>query len=160
MSIKDVVYRVVHGYPGGVPAMAARMRISKHVLQNKVNPNNVTHHTTEEELEEIQMYADSDEIAKEFASQRSMVCIHIAKHQGASDKELFDLIINMEREKSDWLSSIQKALADGVIDPTEFKRIKKESMDHLSAVAEFASRIESIVQERRRQPRNGKKQRK
>jgi len=46
MSIKDVVYRVVHGYPGGVPAMAARMGISKHVLQNKVNPNNSTHHTT------------------------------------------------------------------------------------------------------------------
>jgi hypothetical protein len=160
MSVKDVVYRVVHNYPGGVPAMAARMGISKHVLQNKVNPNNSTHHTTEKELEEIQMYADSDEIAKEFAGQRSMICIHIAKHEGASDKELFDLIINMEREKTDWLNSIQKALADGVIDPVEFKRIKKESMDHLSAVAEFASRIESIVQERRRQPRNGKKQRK
>jgi hypothetical protein len=124
MSIKDVVYRVVHGYPGGVPAMAARMGISKNVLQNKVNPNNSTHHTNEEELEQIQMYADSDEIAKEFASQRNMVCIHIAKHQGASDKELFDLIINMEREKSDWMSSIQKALADGVIDPVEYQRIK------------------------------------
>jgi hypothetical protein len=158
MSIKDVVYRVVHGYPGGVPAMAARMGISKHVLQNKVNPNNSTHHSTEEDLEQYQMYADSDEIAKEFANQRSMVCIPITQHQGASDKELFDLIINMEREKSDWLNSIQKALADGIIDPSEFERIKKESLEHLSAVAEFASRIESIVQERRRLPRNGKKQ--
>jgi hypothetical protein len=42
MCIKDVIYRVVHAYPGGVPALAARMGMSKHVLQNKVNPNNDT----------------------------------------------------------------------------------------------------------------------
>lgn len=150
MSIKDVVYRIAHSYPGSIPALAARMGMSKHVLQNKTNPNNDTHHTTAEELEQIQMFADSDEIAKEFAAQRNMVCIPITKHEGASDMELFDLIINMDKEKAEWLTSIQRALLDGVIDPDEFERIQKESRDHLAAVAEFASRIESIVQERRK----------
>jgi hypothetical protein len=155
MSIIDVCYRVAHNSQGGVKALAARMGMSYQVLQNKLNPNNDTHHLTVEQAAEIADMADSDEIAEEFAARRNMVCIPITKHEGASDMELFDLIINMDKEKAEWLTQIQRALLDGVIDPDEFQRIQKESRDHLAAVAEFASRIESIVQERRKVARAG-----
>lgn len=154
MSLIDVCYRVAHNAPGGVKALAARMGMSYQVLQNKLNPNNDTHHLTVEQAAEIADMADTDEIAEEFAARRNMVCIPITKHEGASDMELFDLIINMDKEKSEWLVSIQRALLDGIIDPDEFQRIQKESRRHLAAVAEFTGRIESIVQERRKVARN------
>lgn len=149
MSIKDVVYRVVHAYPGGVPALAARMGISKHVLQNKVNPNNETHHLTISELIQIQEFTDSDEIAKHIAGERNMVCFPVTQHEGASDMELLDLFINMEREKADWLTTIQQSLKDGMIDAGEAERIKKESREHIAVIAELTSRIDGMVQDRR-----------
>jgi hypothetical protein len=155
MCIKDVIYRVVHAYPGGVPALAARMGISKHVLQNKVNPNNDTHHLTVAELIEIQGFTGSDEIAKHIAGERNLICIPISKHQGASDMELLDLIITLEKEKADWLVSIQRALSDGVIDPLESERIKQESNEHLAAVLEMVNRIEGMEVDRRKVARAG-----
>jgi hypothetical protein len=145
----------VHAYPGGVPALAARMGMSKHVLQNKVNPNNDTHHLTVAELVEIQGFTGSDEIAKHIASERNLICIPISKHQGASDMELLDLIITLEKEKADWLVSIQKALSDGVIDPMESERIKQESNEHLAAVLEMVNRIEGMETDRRKVARIG-----
>lgn len=150
MTIKDVVYRVVHGYPGGVPAMAARMAISKHVLQNKVNPNNHTHHTNEEELEQIQAYADSDEIAKEFALQRGMICIRMPTFDGVPDAELLDLFLTLDKERGDLARAVQKSLADGVIDPKEFQHIDEQFREYMAASAELMSRLSSMVHERRR----------
>jgi hypothetical protein len=129
------------------------MDMSKHVLQNKVNPNNDTHHLTIKELVQIQEFTNSDEIAKHLAGERNMVCFPITPHQGASDMELLDLFITMEKEKADWLTSIQRSLADGVIDPVEAVRIKKESRDHIAVIAELTSRIDGMVYERRKTPR-------
>lgn len=153
MSIKDVVYRVVHSYPGGVAAMAARMGKNPNTLQSKINPNLDTHHTTAEELEQIQMFSNSPEIAKHFAGQMNMVCFPVTEHEGTSDMELLDLFINMEKEKAEWLASIQKSLSDGVIDPVEAVRIKRESREHIAIIAELTSRIDGMVIERRKTPR-------
>ena len=150
MSITDTVYRVAHSYPGGIPALAARMDMSKHVLQNKVNPNNDTHKLSAEEAAQIADLADCDEIARAYAERRNLVCIPVTEHQGASDMELIDLIIEMEKQKAEWLESIKKALSDGVIDPAEAKRIRKEYLEHVAAIAELTSRVEGMVTERRK----------
>ncbi|SCX93166.1 hypothetical protein SAMN05216420_101369 [Nitrosospira sp. Nl5] len=150
MSINDVIYRIAHGYPGGIKALAARMDKSPAVLQNKVNPNCDTHHTYAEEAAQIADLADSDDLAKEYCARRNMACFHITEHQGASDMELLDLFINMEVEKADWLKTIQQSLSDGRIDPGEAARIKKESRDHIAIIAELTSRIDGMVQERRK----------
>jgi hypothetical protein len=150
MSIKDVVYRVVHAYPGGVPALAARMGVSKHVLQNKVNPNNDTHHLTIAELVQIQEFTNSDEIAKHIAAERNMVCFPVSQHQGTSDTDLLTLIIKANKEQADLFVCIQQAWSDGVIDPEDASRIKRETYEHLAAIAELTNRVDGMVQERRK----------
>src|SRR5687768_13645636 len=145
MSIVDVCYRVAHNYPGGVPALAARMNISKQVLLNKLNVNNDTHHLTVEQAAEIADFADCDETARAFAERRSMVCMPVTQHQGASDMELLDLIIAMESEKAELLVLIKQAVADGVMDPHEFKRIKKQYLELSAAIAELVCRLEGMV---------------
>jgi hypothetical protein len=129
--------------------MAARMGVSKHVLQNKVNPNCTTHHTTDEELEEIQTFADTDEIAKEFAAQRRLICIPMPSYEGVSDSALLDLFLALEKEKGDWSQALQEALADGGIDPLEFEHIDEQFREYCAAGAEVMSRLKSMVCDRR-----------
>jgi hypothetical protein len=150
MSIIDTVYRVAHAYPGGIPALAVRMGISKHVLQNKVNPNNDTHKLNVEEAAAIADLADCDDIAKAFAERRNMVCIPIASHEGGSDMELLDLFLAEGKEKGEWNDVVKTALSDGRVDPGEFARINKEFMDYCAAGAELMSRLSSMVQDRRK----------
>lgn len=149
MNIPDAIYRVAHGYPGGIPALAARMNISKNVLQNKVNPHNDTHKLAAEEAAEIADLANSDDIARAFAARRNMVCVHLAQYDGISDQALLDLFLDLEKEKGDWAEVVRTALADGTIYTDEFAKIKKEFDEYCAAGAEVMSRLQSLVRERR-----------
>jgi RES domain-containing protein len=149
MSINDVIYRIAHGYPGGIKALAARMGKNAAVLQNKVNPNCDTHHPYAEEAAQIADLADSDELAKEHCARRNGVFVPIAKHEGASDMELLDLVIKLNKEQAEMLQAIQQALSDGRVDEKEFAYVKKEAMDHMAANAELLSRVEGMVQDPR-----------
>lgn len=55
-----------------------------------------------------------------------MVCIPIAKHQGASDMELLDLLLSMDKQKGEWMDAIKIAMSDGRIDLTEHAPIFRE----------------------------------
>lgn len=50
MDIADAIYHLVHSYPGGVAALAARMGVPASTLTHKANPNNTTHHAHPKEL--------------------------------------------------------------------------------------------------------------
>ncbi|SEN72032.1 Phage regulatory protein CII (CP76) [Nitrosospira multiformis] len=145
MSIKDVLYRAVHAYPGGVAALAARMGKNPNTLQSKINPNLGTHHTTAEELEQIQTFTNTDEIAKYLAAQRGMICIPVVRHEGASDTEILDLVIQMNTAESGFLSEMQRALADGGVCEKEMAVIRNKAHEHMAAIAELVSRIEGMV---------------
>lgn len=148
-NIDDAIYRVAHGYPGGIPALAARMNTNPGVLQNKVNPNCLTHKTSAEEAAVIQDVTNSDDIARAFAARRNMVCVHLAQFDGISDQALLDLFLALEKEKGDWAATIQKALGDGTIYTDEYAKIEKEFNEYCAAGAEVMSRLQSLVRERR-----------
>lgn len=148
MNILDVIYKAAHNYKGGIPALAVRMGKSPNVLQNKVNPNCETHHTTAEEAAQIADLADCDEIAKAFAARRNMVCIKVPQFDGLSDMEMLDLMLSLRREEGEWAAAIQKAFSDGSINSAEFDRIEKEFIEYQAAGLELMSRIKSIVQDR------------
>jgi hypothetical protein len=150
VNILDVIYKTAHDYPGGIPALAVRMGKSPNVLQNKVNPNCETHHTTAEEAAAIADLASSDEIAKAFAARRNLFCVRMVDRSGASDMEILDLILSMQKEMGDWAMAIQKGLADGVIDWADLEKIEKEFNEFCSAVLDLMSRLKSIVQDRRK----------
>ena len=145
MSITDTVYRVAHAFPGGIPALAVRMGISKHVLQNKVNPNNDTHKLSAEEAAQIADLADCDEVAKAFAARRNMICVPIVEHEGASDMEILDLVIAMNKAESELLEEVRKAVSDGKVDEKEITAIRKEAREHMAAIAELVCRLEGMV---------------
>lgn len=70
MSPLDAAYHTAHGYPGGVRALAARIGMSPNVLQNKVNPNQESHHLTLAEAVTLMDVTDSDAILLAMAAHR------------------------------------------------------------------------------------------
>lgn len=146
MNIHDSIYNAAHGYKGGIPALAVRMNKSPNVLQNKVNPNCDTHHVTVEEAAQIADLAECDEIAKAFAVRRNMICVPVVEHEGASDMEILDLVIAMNKAESELLEEMRKALADGKVSQKEMAAIRKEAHEHMAAIAELVSRIEGMVE--------------
>jgi hypothetical protein len=154
MSIKDLAYRIAHRYPGGVPALAVRMNMSKHVLQNKVNIRCDTHRLTAEELDMMTDFADTDETAQYFCAKRNMVGIHLPEFDNVSDRELLDLFLTLDKARGDLSDCISKALSDGMIDPGEFERIDGKIRTYGGVMAEVRNRLKSMVQERRHTSRD------
>lgn len=70
MAPIDAAYYTAHKYPGGVRAIAQRMGMSANVLQNKVNPNNDTHHLTLAEAVALMDVSDNDAILMALAAHR------------------------------------------------------------------------------------------
>lgn len=70
MDVLDAAYHTAHSYKGGVHALAVSMGVSGNVLQNKVNPNNTTHHLTLAEAVAMMDLADNDAILMAIAAHR------------------------------------------------------------------------------------------
>ncbi|TXH90340.1 MAG: hypothetical protein E6Q78_05200 [Rhodoferax sp.] len=70
MAPLDAAYHTAHQYKGGVHALALSMGVSGNVLQNKVNPNNTTHHLTLAEAVAMMDLADNDAILMSMAAHR------------------------------------------------------------------------------------------
>lgn len=148
MGIMHVLHRVALKYRGGtgVRQLADDLGVNYQVLLNKLNPNNNTHHVYAEDLDAMVAVLDTDEVAKHFAAQRSMVCIKVFEHPDLSDGALIDLLIGLEAEKAEWLEKIKEALLDGNVSSIELVRIKREYQDFVAAGAEVMARIESYME--------------
>lgn len=68
MSVQDAIYHTVHGYPGGVAALAARMGLPAGTLTHKANPNNTTHHMRPDELLALQHFSGNAAVLHAMAA--------------------------------------------------------------------------------------------
>lgn len=67
LSVDDAIYHTAHGYPGGVDALAARMRVNPGTLSHKVNPQNKTHYLRPAELVAMMLFADDASVLHAMA---------------------------------------------------------------------------------------------
>ena len=74
LSVEDAIYHTVHGYPGGVTALAARMGVSANTLTHKANPNNSTHHLHPRELVAMQYLSGNAAVLQSMAHSLRYTC--------------------------------------------------------------------------------------
>ncbi|MBP3980856.1 phage regulatory CII family protein [Acidovorax sp. JG5] len=74
LTVEDAIYHTVHGHPGGVAALAARMGVSPNTLTHKANPNNTTHHLHPRELVALQHMSGNAAVLHAMASQLGYTC--------------------------------------------------------------------------------------
>jgi hypothetical protein len=131
MSAKDAVYRLAHGYPGGVVALAARMGISPNTLQHKVNPHADGHHTYIEDAEAMTVFSQDPQVAQSLALACGHVCLPVAK---TGRGELAFEIAAVGKEFGDVMAATLKALEDGKVTNRELAEFDKQFQEHLAAV--------------------------
>lgn len=146
MSFQDFIYNVAHDYPGGVPALAARMNKNKTVLQHKLNPNCDTHGINADEVERIVDMADANFAAAEhFANKAGAVVVLLPKMPEVGDMGLLDEFMSVMAEIGQLSSEFQRSYADGEIDSNDLVRIAKEATDVHSRLLSFMKRVELMA---------------
>lgn len=146
VGIEHVLYRLALEYPGGMRQLAEDAGRNYNVFINKLNPNVSTHHAYIEEIDLLVAFLDTDEVAKYFAAQRSLICVKSPGFAGISDNALLDLFFDLESEKAQWLDGMRSALSDGNVSADEFAAIEREYSEFISVSAEMMERIRLYMQ--------------
>ncbi len=108
MSPVDAIYHTVHGYPGGVAALAVRMGVSANTLTHKANPNNATHHMRPDELVAIQDFSGDYSVLHAMAAALGQVCVPAVPDQ--SDGDPVEVFMLEQRAHGEYTASVADAL--------------------------------------------------
>lgn len=146
MNVLDAAYITAHEYPGGVPALSARMGVSRNVLQNKLNPAVEYHKLTLDEAMRLQTMTGDHRILHAMADELGYVCVKLPISD-ASDMELLDSFMTVLRELGEFSSEFQQDWSDGRIDGKELARLKQQFYEMQQAGVELMRRIEDLAEQ-------------
>lgn len=138
MSIDDAIYHTVHGYPGGVAALAARMGMSPNTLTHKANPNNTTHHLHPRELVAMQYLSGDATVLHAMAAALGYTCTPCGADQAEGDS--VQAFMHMQCSFAELVRSIADPLArmkgDPVkmVTPAEMRRADYVGASHHATV--------------------------
>lgn len=147
MNVDDAAHAVVHDYPGGSPALAARLDMSAAVLRNKVNPNCDTHHLTLREAVRITALTDDPRILQAFAQDTGRVALEspCAADEQPSDMAVLEMVVAVMAGQGDLGAVIHRALADNHLSPTEFGQIEDVANAFQRKIAALMRRLQGMV---------------
>ena len=104
MSVPDAIYHTVHGYPGGVAALAARMGLPVGTLTHKANPNNTNHYVRPDELVALQHF--SGNVAVLMAMAAALGCTVARATPDQSGAHLGAALVRFQVEVADLVRAV------------------------------------------------------
>lgn len=109
MDVCDAAYLIAHHYPGGVAALAARMGVNPGVLQNKLKPNNDTHHLRLDESVLLQQVAGNPAILHAMAQQLGYAApVRVTPAQDGGDP--VEAFMHVQMAQADFVRAVADAL--------------------------------------------------
>lgn len=147
MNVQDAAYATAHDYPGGVPALAVRMGVSRNVLQNKLNPSVEYHKLTLDEAMRLQALTGDHRILNAMADQVGYVCIKLPEFEGVADVELLDAYMQIVADAGAFANDFRDALADRAITRQEYELLRDDLHKQQAHELELLARIESLIEE-------------
>lgn len=139
-SVLDAAYLTAQEHPGGVTALAVRMRVkSPAVLSHKLNPNNTDNHLTVRDLM-IMMTLTGDHRAQHAACMElGYMALPLPTQTG--DDMTAEALTDACKEFADYLQSVTGALAENKVTAIELRRSRKE----LGELVASAGKIDAIL---------------
>ena len=135
-DVYETAQRVCQDYPGGIPAVAARMGVPAGTLWNKLNPSEFSHHKlTVQDVIQITLITGSLLVLQALARTLDCVCFPVPNLSNISDGALLELVTHIHQECGEWHGDLQRALADGSISAKEFTRLHKDALEWIGAIA-------------------------
>lgn len=138
MNVLDAAHRIGLEYPGGITALAERMKIRPAVFRGKLAPNNEVNHLYLSEAMLMQAVTGRHDILHAMAEELHHVCIPLPDF---TDEDVSHAIATTCAEFGDYLRRIDDALQDHKVTPNEVKRLEKELTELVGA----ASRLQAIM---------------
>lgn len=130
MNILDAAHLTGHEYPGGAGALAQRMGIGHVVFNNKINPNNTTHHLTLVEAMRMQQLAGRFDVLFAMAEACGFICLPTPE---SHPETITTEIATLCREFGEYIAQVAAAAEDGRITGNELKRCEAELSDMLAS---------------------------
>lgn len=148
MNVDDAAYAVVHDYPGGADALAARMNKSAAVLCSKVRPNCTTHHLTLREAQDITALTDDPRILEAFARDTGRIVLKMPTDADdqVSDMAVLELVARVWMGQGHLGSAVHHALTDSRLTPTEYEQICEAGSRAQAHIAGLLQRLQGMVE--------------
>lgn len=147
MHILDAAHLIGHDFPGGAGALAMRLGIGHIVFNNKLNPNNTTHHLTLVEALRMQEMAGRYDILFAMAEACGFVCI--PAEQTIATQNVDREIAKLCKESGEYIAAASAAAEDGRITSAEIKQCERE----LSHLLNQAQTLQKLINSMRGQHR-------
>ena len=140
----DAAFLIANHHQGGVRDLASRMGVSANVLQNKLNPNNSTHHLTLRESIALQVMANNPAILHAMAAQLGYTCTPAIPDQSGGDP--VEAFMAMQREQGEFTAATADAL-HGKAPPSRnaLRRVKHQANELMAAVGHLVATVAARV---------------
>ena len=145
MSVPDAIYHTVHGYPGGVAALATRMGLPAGTLNHKANPNNATHYMRPDELVAMQHMSGNAMVLTVMAAALGYTVTRATPDQ--SGGRPVQALVRLQVEVADLLRAVADPLdrldaqpAD-YITGTELRRVEYHAQELSAALAHLVASL-------------------
>lgn len=148
MSVMDAAYRLAHGYPGGIPALAARMGKSANTLQHECNPNTTGHKLGLADAALMTALSGDPSIAQALARAARGVFVQLPTDGSVSDEALLEQFATLVQDFGQVGASMNEALADGRVTPREFERFASTVDAMCAAAVQLRERFSQLVERR------------
>lgn len=148
-DVLDAAYTLAYRYPGGVPALAARMGTSYNTLKHKLNPNNDTHHLTLREALAMQVLSGRHDILHAMADALDEVCTPALPDTSGADP--LGCIVGLHVAVAD----LSRALADpltrgaagqgGAVSKNEMRRAEAMGQQAIAAIGHALAMLRALM---------------
>lgn len=145
MNVDDAAYHVVHDYPGGAEALAARLGTSGAVLRNKVRSDYDRNKLSLGEAVAISDFANDDRILYAWAAHRGKVIADGRPTDAPNPGGLFACILGVAEGQGDMAKALREALADRVITPNELDEIERLALELQQRIVDLARNARAAV---------------
>jgi hypothetical protein len=131
LTVVDAIYHTVHGYPGGVGALAARMKMSKDTLTHKANPNANTHYMRPDELVAMQVFSCDYAVLHAMAAALGHVATPAVPDQ--SDGDPVEVFMLQQRAQGEYSAAVADAMLVEHPTPNAVRRVVAMAQDLIAS---------------------------
>ena len=146
MNVHDAFHGTVHSAAGGCEALAMRLGMTAAVLRNKANPNSTFNKATLDDVDRMMGITGDHRVLHALAGNHGYVCVKVEDDATASDMAVLELITHVWSSNGDVGMEVNKALADGRLEPQEIVRIKDAAYRATRALQQMVARLSGMAE--------------
>jgi len=143
-SIETTMYDMVHDFPGGAAALAAKSNMNAGTLQHKANPSMETHHMTLKEAVTLMFVTNDFRLLHAVSNALGHHCVSAEPCSGVADIEFLNHFALAMKEVGDMAKAINEAFEDQKITPEEVKAVHRETLEAIAALSKLPARLKGM----------------